>query len=306
MSEQASQNVSVEQNGRVLTGGPGTSMEALEQAIERTAPEPTTEAETKATPASDEPKATRGRERFSELTHQREEANKRAHEANERAIALADRLERLEKQTAQAGKQEPPEASQPPPVSAPSVSTSGKPSEDEVGTTYKTYGEYVEALTDWKSEQREAAVAQQREHTARGERWNQTRETARVQYPDFDQMIASGPGADIDIGAQRMQYLLDTPGGEHVIYRLAKDADAARRVAGMSDFDFGILFKGLVPSEQPAAPPQRASKAPAPYVPVNGGGRTAAKSSADAAKAGNFDEFRIARAAERGVKPKYR
>lgn len=34
----------------------------------------------------------------------------------------------------------------------------GKPSEDEIGTKYQSYGEYVEALADWKSDQKIAAL----------------------------------------------------------------------------------------------------------------------------------------------------
>ncbi len=309
MNEQASQNVSVEQNGRVLTGGPGTSLEALEQAIERTAPEPATEAEPKATQATDEqPKATRGRERFSELTHQREEANKRALEANERAIALAERLERLEKRTAQAGETEPPRVIPTAPESAPSVAhTRPEPSEDEVGTKYAKYGDYVKDLMRWEAEQERAREREDRERTEFDQRVFKVRETAKERYPDFNEVLASGPGIEINIGNGRIDWLVSTPGGEHVLYNIAKDADLAHRMAAMSDYDFGMFVKGIMPSEQPTAPPQRASKAPAPYVPVNGGGRTTATTSADIAnKGGSVEEYRAKRDAELGRKPRYR
>jgi hypothetical protein len=312
---QESPNVSVEQNGRVLTGGPGTSVEALEQAVERS--EPQTESKASAKPeATQEAKQTRGQARFSELTQQRDEERRRATEANERAAALAERLEALEKRTAPAGKPEsPPAASAPVSVSS---GTRPKPSEDEIGTTYKTYGDYVEDLTDWKSEQRDRKAADERAQSSRVEKWTAERATASALYPDFDTVLKTGPGADVDLSPDpatavaRVQMLMEIPGGAHVVYKLAKDAAEATRLAGLDDRAFGFAVARLLPPEsngaQPASPAaQRATKAPPPYQPVQAGGKTTATTAAEiAAKGGNYDEYRAKRAAERGVKPRYR
>jgi hypothetical protein len=313
---QESPNVSVEQNGRVLTGGPGTSVEALEQAVDRL--EPQTDAKASAKPEGmPEAKQTRGQARFSELTQQRDEERRRATEANERAVALAERLEALEKRTAPAGKPELPPAASSAPVSVPS-GTRPKPSEDEIGTTYKTYGDYVEDLQEWKFDQREQRTTQERAQATRVEKWTAERASATTLYPDFDSVLKTGPGADVDLSPDpatavaRVQMLMEIPGGAHVVYKLAKDAAEATRLAGLDDRAFGFAVARLLPPEsngaQPASPQaQRATKAPPPYQPVQAGGKTTATTAAEiAAKGGNYDEYRAKRAAERGVRPRYR
>ncbi len=315
---QESPNVSVEQNGRVLTGGPGTSIESLEQAVERTAPEPETKPDAPATDA----KPTRGQARFSELTKEREAAKLAAKEANDRAVALEERLKAVEERTAQAGTPVPGndqsrvEAKSSQQVAAPSA-TRTKPSEDEVGTTSKTYGEYVEDLTDWKSEQRQFKADQDRAHSTRLEKWTAERTTAAQLYPDFDAVLKTGPGADVDLSPDpatavaRVEMLMTLPGGGHVIYKLAKDAAEAARLATLDDRAFGFAVARLLPPESNGASPaspaaHRASKAPPPYQPVQAGGKTTATTAAEiAAKGGGFDEYRRKRAAERGVKPRY-
>jgi hypothetical protein len=320
---QESPNVSVEQNGRVLTGGPGTSVEALEQAVER---EPAPVADRfvvgEGAPArvqqgsQPEAKQTRGQARFSELTKEREVAKQAAKEANDRAVALESRLKAIEERTAPAGKPEsPPAASAPVSVSS---GTRPKPSEDEIGTTYKTYGDYVEDLTDWKSEQRDRKAADERAQSSRVEKWTAERANATALYPDFDTVLKTGPGADVDLSPDpatavaRVQMLMEIPGGAHVVYKLAKDAAEATRLAALDDRAFGFAVARLLPPEsngaQPASPQtQRATKAPPPYQPVQAGGKTTATTAAEiAAKGGNYDEYRAKRAAERGVKPRYR
>ncbi len=319
---QDSPNVSVEQNGRVLTGGPGASLEVLEQAVERTAPEH--DATEKTSQAASDSKPTRGQARFSELTKEREAAKQAAKDANDRAVALEARLKAVEERTAQTGTPGPDgsqsraDAATSSHQEAASSTSRPKPSEEEVGTTYKTYGDYVEDLTEWKAEQREHRSNQERAHASRVEKWTAERTTAAALYPDFDAMLKTGPGADIDLSPDpekavaRVQMLMEIPGGAHVVYKLAKDATEAARLATLDDRAFGFAVARLLPPESngahPASPQTpRASKAPQPYQPVQGGGKTTAATSAEiAAKGGGFDEYRLKRAAERGVKPKYR
>jgi hypothetical protein len=199
-----------------------------------------------------------------------------------------------------------------------SSGTRPKPSEDEIGTTYKTYGDYVEDLTDWKSEQRDRKAADERAQSSRVEKWTAERASATTLYPDFDTVLKTGPGADVDLSPDpatavaRVQMLMEIPGGAHVVYKLAKDAAEATRLAGLDDRAFGFAVARLLPPEsngaQPASPQaQRATKAPPPYQPVQAGGKTTATTAAEiAAKGGSYEEYRAKRAAERGVKVKYR
>ena len=304
MSEpQESPNVSVEQDGRVLTGGPGASIEAMEQAVERPAPEQATDAKL----ATESKPSTKGRERFSELTNQRETARREAKEANDRALALEARLKAVEERTASSGKQESPQAHPDASRAAPSA-TRHKPTEAEVGTAYQTYGDYVEALSDWKDEQRQHQAERERAHSSRVEKWTAERAAAVTVYPDFDEALRSGPGADIDLSHDpetaiaRVEMLMALPGGGHVIYKLAKDAAEASRLATLDDRAFGFAVARMLPQETGSRPAPRASKAPPPYQPVQAGGRTVAASAAEiAAKGGAFDEYRAKRAAERGA-----
>jgi hypothetical protein len=61
--------------------------------------------------------------------------------------------------------------------------TRPKPTEDEVGTTYKTYPEFIEALQDWKLEQRDAqqAIETQRRESAQRHESHATKFSERIQ-----------------------------------------------------------------------------------------------------------------------------
>ena len=70
--------------------------------------------------------------------------------------------------------------------------TRAKPTEDEIGTKYETYGAYVEALTDWKVEQRDAQQAEhahrsqiQRSHAQHAETFSDRIAKAEETDPDF-------------------------------------------------------------------------------------------------------------------------
>src|SRR5262245_2577834 len=157
MSETDLTPVSAEQDGRVLTGV-GVTKEALETVMERHAetPDPAPpEPKPDTGPAEPVPKQTRGARRFDQLTGERE-AEKR------RADAAEAELTKLKAELAQRAAVVPPATSSP--VSAEPVApaapspTRAKPTEDEIGTKYQTYGDFVEDLADWKAEQRFAAL----------------------------------------------------------------------------------------------------------------------------------------------------
>lgn len=76
--------------------------------------------------------------------------------------------------------------------------TRAKPMEEQIGTTYKTYADFVEDLADWKSEQREArrdaerAVAtMQAEFTARHTAYQGHRAVFVAAHPDYPALMTS-------------------------------------------------------------------------------------------------------------------
>lgn len=118
---------------------------------------------------------------------------------SERVYRLRVRAELAERHTrppqavpqAQSPAPEPQPPRQPAPAAAPQPAASAaeptrsKPVEDEVGTRYATYAEFVEDLADWKSEQRDAARQRERdeqEQRAQHERGQQEFAQAHQTY----------------------------------------------------------------------------------------------------------------------------
>lgn len=108
------------------------------------------------------------------------------------------------------------------------VTLRAKPTEDEIGTKYATYGDYVEDLTDWKAEQRDATRAaasqasqQQAQHQAIVQAHNQRLAAFAKTTPDFETIVQpfiDGVKIPALLGAAVM---LDDNGAQYV-YHLAK------------------------------------------------------------------------------------
>jgi hypothetical protein len=147
---------------------------------------------------------------------------------------------------------------------------------------FETYDAYIEALTEWKSDQREArreqekqkAVAQRAEQetlTAHNSRV----ETAREKHADYDEVLATV--GKLQISRALHEAIVSSEHGPEVAYRLAKDPDEAKRIAALPPLrqvaEFGRL-ESLI--EKPAAKP--ADKKPLPKPAANVGGGAGAKS----------------------------
>ncbi len=312
--------VSVEQDGRVLSGV-GVDADRLSETMERHAPAETLEtpaASSTAPPvASESPsqtdqRPTRGSRRFSALEHERDEAAKRADAAEARAKDLESKL------TAGAPRHET--------VTAPAVAvnavqppaaTRTKPSEDQVGSKYQTYADFVEDLADWKAEQRLASfdfdarirptIEADRVAQRHAAKVDEVISRGRKTYPDFDavlqapHMLTAWPADKIAVIAS-----LEKP--ETIQYALAKDpalAEALRVEANPAQF--GLRLAQLITAAAVASPASTAptsSVLPVPYQPVGSGSKTTVTPSAELATRGHdFDKsgYREKRAAERGV-----
>lgn len=92
------------------------------------------------------------------------QAEREREDASQRADALARELQSLK--------------APPPDAPAPRY-TRTKPSEDHIGQKYESYGDYVEDLTDWKVEQREAQYAEYQQRATIQQRHEQYAETFR-------------------------------------------------------------------------------------------------------------------------------
>jgi len=106
-----------------------------------------------------------------------------------------------------------------------------KPTPDQ----FTDYGEFIEALTDWKTdqkltaaEQRRAQAAQQAQAEAEARRietsFNQRKAAARQKYDDFDAIAINAP-TRIPIGSLIDAWVMEHPTGADVLYHLQKHPD---------------------------------------------------------------------------------
>lgn len=318
--------VSHEVDGRILTGV-GVSPDALAETMERHAEPDASEPAAPSTPAQPRDdagkfaKPSRGQRRFDELTREREEARREAAEVKARYEASQRELEQL-RSLRQPREPEPEPAKA---AATPATPPAGrpKPTEDEIGSKYQSYGEFVEDLADWKAEQRLAALdfdarIRQSIEADRASRTLQERivgqlTKARETYQDFDAVLAHGPGASVtlgptvEVGEQRVQAVSLLPNGPQLIYAIAKDGALAQRLAAMTDLEFGMALSSLAPQQAvatPASTPAVVSPiVPPPFQPVGAGSKTTAIPSSDLPKKAGFDYdrsgYREKRAQER-------
>jgi hypothetical protein len=204
------------------------------------------------------------RERINELT-------KRAHEA-EREARMAKPAERKPAESA------------------------GKPSPDKFGS----YDEYVEALAEWKTDQRvsesfkrrdaeRSQAAQDRAADAREQAWQARQIEFRKSNPDYDSAFSSLAGK---LPNHVVETIGDSDFGPHVVYHLAKHPETVKRINALPPLaaarELGRIEATL---SNPAAPQFKpASKAPAPITPA----RSSAPAAVDLASA-NMDQYIAAR-----------
>jgi hypothetical protein len=319
MGDSGLETVSVEQDGRVLTGV-GADRADLEQVMERHAP-----AEEPAKPESVtteiaqpvEAKKPRGQSRFDQLTGEREAAKREADAAKAEAADLRMKLEAAQKTREAAPAAIPaPEAAR----AAVPAPTRAKPTEAEVGTKYQTYGDFVDDLTDWKSEQRaqttdidaqiRRSIEADRASRSREDRLVNARTRALTVYPDFDAVMSSPHMNANNWSLEKIAAIEALAEMEHVHYALGKDPSLAEKLRVEPNLAvFGMELAKLIPAAAVASPASTAhagtSMAPPPFQPVGSGSKTTVPPSAELASKGfDFDKsgYREKRAAERGLR----
>lgn len=264
---------------RHALSGPSDPPPALTADLEPDAPavdEPEPDAGKKAKPR-DNPQA-----RFSQLTQQRDQIAAERDAERARAAQLEARLKELEAQRAAPPK----DAKETPAPKA------GKPTEDEIGTTYANYGEYLEALTDWKLEQKasgqkDAPSIEQlvQQEIDRREVMRRVQEvgaahaarvdTFRADHADYDAVVEAGNAAlneaRTGFGPAMNAALIESPHGPALIYWLGShpteliqlanqtahlDAAAAPLVRELLETRAGAGARsGSAPSAQASAKP---------------------------------------------------
>lgn len=328
--------VSVEDtDGRILTGADGDES-GLQETVDRRAeaheearearnpgPPPLRNGQGQFASADKGPqRPSRGQKRFDELTRQAGDAQ-RAREAAERE---RDELRRQLEDARKPVERVAPELAVAPRQGAPvgkAPETRSKPTEDDVGTKYQSYSEFVEDLADWKAEQRlaqldfDARIRQsiEADRASRGHLDKMRDVTARGQqtYADFDAVLKADHMTRSDWPADKIAAIAALESPEHVQYALGKDPVLAERLRTMDLVGFGMELTKLITPAAVASPASTARvmspPPPAPYQPVQGGGRTTVTSSASLAEDGDSDfdrsGYRETRARERGVQRRW-
>jgi hypothetical protein len=326
---------SVEHDGRVYSGVgeiPATLQAHLARTLETR--EPTTPAEPPAPTAADSaapgvssgelPKEPRGRRRFADLVFEREEAKRQADAVAKERDEWKAKFEAASKQPAASGA---------PQMQAPQAASQPQPSQPPMGPempaplrTYeaflaafpgRTYEDFNDARQDWRAAalhapqfdaQIRSRIEADRASRTHAERLDAIRQDARRVYADFDAVMTSGPGARIDLGKAKYDYVIAHPQARHLAYAIAKDGALAQRLASADPFAFALEVAKIAPDSSVASSATTgvsgSATPPSPMQPVGTGSATTSPTSADLVKGYDFDKsgYREKRAAERGVR----
>lgn len=214
-------------------------------------PEPTTEEQTPKQEATDAPPAEGTQEerdekgRFKGVQPRIDELTRKRHEAEREANYWRQLAQSQAQPSAQAAPQ--------------------KPTPDK----FDDYGEYVEALTDWKADQ---AVTKRMEQDSsrkavdvRTQTFTERQATVRAVLPDYDAVVGA---SEAPISDHVSESLMDSDRGPELAYHFAKNPDILQALNGMSATqaarEIGKLEATLPVKTAPAAPSAKLSATPAP------------------------------------------
>lgn len=195
---------------------------------------------------------------------------------------VAERERELEYWKAEALKQK--QATEPAKEQVNAPAPQGKPNPDN----YDSHAEYVEALTDWKVEQKylaqkqeeeknRAMTEQQKAYHAHVERVKSFSEKVE----DFDEVIASVDDIPVSVPIQNL--IVSSQNGPELMYELAKNKEEFARICKLpileAVFEIGaIKAKIASKNSEEKNTTKKITAAPAPVVPVGKGKASIVKS----------------------------
>jgi hypothetical protein len=145
--------------------------------------------------------------------------------------------------------------------------TAAKPKPPEP-STFKTQEEYIDALTDYKLEQKLTAKDQAAEQSkaieTRAGTWQEKLVTARAEIADFDSVMN---GADMQVANHVAELLFESDAGAKIAHHLAQNPEVLEKLNGMSPTKVAIQLGKLESSLEKVAPnlvEARTTKAPPP------------------------------------------
>lgn len=180
----------------------------------------------------------------------------------------------------------------------PKPDTTGKPNPD----SFETHAEYVEALTDWKLEQKEKASKEQEarskleaEIKSQEAAYQKRVETFKESVKDYDDTLAELD--DIIFPAAVLDAIQSSDLGPQIAYDLAQDRKEAERIAALSP---GAAYKAIgkleakleaKAAEAKKPEPKKTTSAPAPIDPV-GSGKSTVKKSPEEMSYSEYERYR--------------
>ncbi len=279
-------------------------------------------------------KPTRGQKRFDQLTREAREAQRERDAEKERYAALEREFNELK--TRQAAPSTPPAA---PPTQAVKAAdqvaatqaragiqpTRPRPIEDDIGTKYAQYTDFVEDTAQWVMEQgannpqsairaaiRNELQGWQQEQTITARKrelatnWDGAQTRGRQKYQDFDQRVS--PLLSVELEGPILDTLAAHPQAEEIVYRLMSDPALVQAFAGpqADPIQRAMILGQLVAMTPAAAAPASATRvasstAPPPYQPVRASAKTTVPSPEEIAGAGggdlsnSYDSYRAAK-----------
>lgn len=165
------------------------------------------------------------------------------------------------------------------------AASDGKPNLD----SFDTHSAYVEALTDWKTDQKLKERDQNLEKSrlasaqdAIAKSYSDRAKAFAVKSPDFDEVLAEVD--DIFISPTVREIILTSDHGPELAYELAKDREEFARVCSLSPLaaarELGKVESRLGPKTSESKQELRKlTNAPKPIDPVNAGGKGTMKKS---------------------------
>lgn len=143
---------------------------------------------------------------------------------------------------------------------------------------FETYDGYIEALQEWKLDQRDAQREQQRQQAERQQAERAIAEAhggrvakAREAHADYDEVLAGV--SNLRISEQLHNAIVTSEHGPEIAYTLAKDPAEAKRIASLAPARQLVEFAKLeLKLETPATDNKQPAKAlPKPAAKVGGG-----------------------------------
>jgi hypothetical protein len=177
------------------------------------------------------------------------------------------------------------------------------------GKPYATYEDYIEDLSDWKGEQRDAKNQRESKQQAQAKEFNAKVEEARTRYENFDEVVqptATAINMDAGISPVIKELLSESDVLPDILFtlgsdpaELAKFVKMARETPGKA-LRYIALTESLITEELEGKATPKAEETPAkpkthaPRPPSEVGGKAAAPPDAleSAAKANDFRSFK--------------